>query len=112
MIVRKNYGCTHFIAGRDMAGSKSSLTGQDFYGMYDAQEAATAAAAELGMKTVTSQDVFYTDEKGYVEAPVAKQERPARALAFGDHVPADAAKRRGDSGMVCFQERRGRITST
>ncbi len=25
-------GCSHFIIGRDMAGSKSSLTGQDFYG--------------------------------------------------------------------------------
>lgn len=30
-------GCTHFIVGRDMAGSKSSITGEDFYGMYDAQ---------------------------------------------------------------------------
>lgn len=30
-------GCTHFIVGRDMAGSKSSITGDDFYGMYDAQ---------------------------------------------------------------------------
>jgi len=32
--------CTHFIIGRDMAGSKSSLTGEDFYGAYEAQETA------------------------------------------------------------------------
>jgi sulfate adenylyltransferase len=74
MIIRKNYGCTHFIVGRDMAGSKSSLTGEDFYGMYDAQLAARAAAEELGMRTVASQDVVFTEEKGYVEAGVAKKE--------------------------------------
>jgi len=38
MMIRKNFGCTHFIIGRDMAGSKSSVTGEDFYGAYDAQE--------------------------------------------------------------------------
>ncbi len=34
----QNYGATHFIIGRDMAGSKSSLTGDDFYGAYEAQD--------------------------------------------------------------------------
>lgn len=38
MMIRKNFGCTHFIIGRDMAGSKSCITGDDFYGAYDAQE--------------------------------------------------------------------------
>ena len=44
MIIRKNYGCTHFIIGRDMAGSKSSIDGEDFYGAYDAQDLAKANA--------------------------------------------------------------------
>jgi sulfate adenylyltransferase len=44
MIIRKNYGCTHFIIGRDMAGCKSSISGQDFYGAYDAQVGCKAPA--------------------------------------------------------------------
>jgi len=72
MIIRKNYGCTHFIIGRDMAGSKSSLDGEDFYGAYDAQDLAKANAEELGMKTVPSLNVVYTDEEGYVTADVAE----------------------------------------
>ena len=43
-------GCTHFIIGRDMAGCKSSISGNDFYGAYDAQELATKHAKELGMQ--------------------------------------------------------------
>ncbi|KAI3434657.1 hypothetical protein D9Q98_002721 [Chlorella vulgaris] len=74
MIIRKNYGCTHFIIGRDMAGSKSSLSGEDFYGAYDAQEFATACAPELGMQTVPSLNITYTEEKGYVTADVAERE--------------------------------------
>jgi sulfate adenylyltransferase len=40
MMIRKNYGCTHFIIGRDMAGSKSSLDGEDFYGEREEREVA------------------------------------------------------------------------
>jgi ATP-sulfurylase len=43
-------GCTHFIIGRDMAGCKSTVTGVDFYGAYDAQEIAGKNAAELNMQ--------------------------------------------------------------
>jgi sulfate adenylyltransferase len=74
MIMRKNFGCTHFIIGRDMAGSKSSLTGEDFYGAYDAQNTAKEYAAELGMQTVPSLNIVYTEEKGFVTADVAEAE--------------------------------------
>ncbi|KAL4451953.1 hypothetical protein ABPG75_007615 [Micractinium tetrahymenae] len=74
MIIRKNYGCTHFIIGRDMAGCKSSLTGEDFYGAYDAQDFAKAHAKELGMKTVPSLNVVFTEEKGYITADIAEKE--------------------------------------
>eukprot|EP00958_Prasinococcus_capsulatus_P022465 scaffold3166_cov399-Prasinococcus_capsulatus_cf.AAC.11 len=74
MMIRKNYGCTHFIIGRDMAGSKSSISGEDFYGAYDAQDLAKAKADELGIQTVPSLNVVYTTEKGYVTADVAAEE--------------------------------------
>jgi len=74
MIIRKNYGCTHFIIGRDMAGCKSTITGKDFYGAYDAQDLANKHAAELNMQTVPSLNIVYTEQKGYVTADVAKKE--------------------------------------
>lgn len=54
-------GCTHFIIGRDMAGSKSSVSGEDFYGAYDAQETAAKHAEELHMQTVPSLNITYTE---------------------------------------------------
>ncbi|MCP9934139.1 sulfate adenylyltransferase [Cyanobium sp. Candia 9D4] len=72
MIIRKNYGCTHFIIGRDMAGCKSSLTGEDFYGPYEAQDFARDQATELGMETVPSLNLVYTEEEGYVTAEHAQ----------------------------------------
>jgi sulfate adenylyltransferase len=72
MIIRKNYGCSHFIIGRDMAGCKSSLTGDDFYGPYEAQDFARDRAAELGMETVPSLNLVYTEEEGYVTADHAE----------------------------------------
>jgi sulfate adenylyltransferase len=71
MLIRKNYGCTHFIIGRDMAGSKSSLDGEDFYGAYDAQDLANSKAAEMGMQTVASLNLCFTEEEGYVTADYA-----------------------------------------
>ncbi len=43
-----------------------SHAGEDFYGMYDAQDFAKLHAPELGMQTVPSLDVVYTEERGYV----------------------------------------------
>ncbi|MDP9488524.1 MAG: sulfate adenylyltransferase, partial [Actinomycetota bacterium] len=36
-VCRKNYGCTHFIVGRDHAGPGKDSKGNPFYGDYDAQ---------------------------------------------------------------------------
>lgn len=44
-----------------MAGSKSSVSGEDFYGAYDAQETAAKHADELHMQTVPSLNITYTE---------------------------------------------------
>ena len=73
-LIRKNYGCTHFVVGRDHAGpSFKKENGDSFYGPYDAQNFATECAHELNMKIVPSKNLVYTEEKGYITAEEAKK---------------------------------------
>ena len=56
-----------------MAGSKSSVTGDDFYGAYDAQDTAKANADELGVQAVPSLNLVCNEEGEYVTAEEAKE---------------------------------------
>ena len=51
-IIRKNYGCTHLIVGRDHAGPGNDSSGKPFYGPYDAQELFAQHEDELGITMV------------------------------------------------------------
>lgn len=58
-IIRKNYGATHFIVGRDHAGPGSNSKGVDFYGPYDAQELVNKFKGELGIEVVPFRMMTY-----------------------------------------------------
>ncbi|BFZ64614.1 Sulfate adenylyltransferase [Saitoella coloradoensis] len=62
-IIRKNYGATHFIVGRDHAGPGKNSQGQDFYGPYDAQDLVEKYRDELGIEVVPFLQMTYLPEK-------------------------------------------------
>ncbi|KAJ1805067.1 Sulfate adenylyltransferase, partial [Coemansia sp. RSA 2598] len=64
-IIRKNFGATHFIVGRDHAGPGSNSQGKDFYGPYEAQDLVIKYKDELDIEMVPFQMLTYlpdTDE--------------------------------------------------
>merc|ERR1719189_3329883 len=75
MIIRKNFGATHFIIGRDMAGTKSTLTQEDFYGPFEAQENGKKFSSELGVTVTHYENMVYVGEdEGYVQESLAKKQ--------------------------------------
>ena len=61
-IIRKNYGCTHFIIGRDHAGPGNDKNGNPFYGPYDAQELVKSFENELEIQMVMFKMVGYHEK--------------------------------------------------
>ena len=65
-IIRKTYGCTHFVVGRDHAGpSYKTQSGTSFYGPYDAQNFVQQYASELGIQIIALQNIQYIPDHGY-----------------------------------------------
>ena len=62
-IIRKNYGCTHFIVGRDHAGPGNDRNGKPFYGPYDAQELFREHEQELGVAMVPFKMMVYVEHR-------------------------------------------------
>ena len=63
-IIRKNYGCTHFVIGRDHAGPGTDSKGEPFYGPYDAQDLMRQHEDELGIQMVPFKLMVYAEDHG------------------------------------------------
>jgi len=61
-IIRRNYGCDHFIVGRDHAGPGTDAAGRPFYGPYEAQELLRNHEDELGIRMVPFQMMVYVED--------------------------------------------------
>ncbi len=62
-IIRRNYGCTHFIVGRDHAGPGNDSQGKPFYGPYDAQDLVKQYEAEIGIEMVPFKEMVYLQNR-------------------------------------------------
>jgi sulfate adenylyltransferase len=78
-LIRRNFGATHFIVGRDHASPGLNSRGEPFYGPYDAQQLVEQHQAELGVRMVPFQELVYLpDEDRYEEVSrISPQTRTA-----------------------------------
>lgn len=96
-IIRKNYGCSHFIVGRDHAGPGDDSNGEPFYGTYEAQNLAEKHSEELGIDILSFNWMVYVpevdayrsvDEVGDdTETLMISGTELRRRLQVGEHVP-------------------------
>ena len=66
-LIRKNYGCTHFVIGRDFSGpSSKKFDGTNFYLPYEAQEMLSKYSDKIGIIPIFSKEIVYavTDDDG------------------------------------------------
>ncbi|MGQ9888906.1 MAG: bifunctional sulfate adenylyltransferase/adenylylsulfate kinase [Aggregatilineales bacterium] len=88
-IIRRNYGATHMIIGRDHAGPGADSSGKPFYDPYAAQALALQHEAELGIRILPYPEMVYLpDENRYEqETSVLPQARVFRL--YGTQVRRD-----------------------
>jgi sulfate adenylyltransferase len=71
-LIRRNYGASNFIVGRDHASPGIDSKGKPFYGHYDAQELVKKYSEELGVGVIPFSELVYLPaEERYEEASAA-----------------------------------------
>lgn len=81
-IIRRNFGCTHLIVGRDHAGPGQSRNGRPFYGPYEAQDLVREFEAEIGITMVSFPTLVYVgDLDAYLPADEVPKGLAAQSIS-------------------------------
>ena len=95
-LVRRNYGATGFVVGRDQASPGVDSHGRPFYDVYAAQELVRAHEHEIGIRAVCSPELVHVEGLGYLprdEVPAGMRPRDVsgtrvrQLLAKGAPIP-------------------------
>jgi sulfate adenylyltransferase len=84
-VVRRTFGATHFVVGRDQAGPGKDSHGRPFYPQYAAQELVVAHQAELGITALCLPELVYVEGRGYLPRDEVQPDEVARTVS-GTHL--------------------------
>lgn len=97
-IIRRNYGATHFIVGRDHAGPGADASGKPFYEPFAAQELLARHQQEIGIRVVPFPAMVYVANRDtYVPSTEVRKDDVVqdlsgtelrRRLVAGEEIPA------------------------
>lgn len=97
-IIRKNYGASHFIIGRDHAGPGNDASGKPFYDPFAAQELLARHQQEIGIRVVPFPAMVYVANRDtYVPSTEVRKDDVVqdisgtelrRRLVTGEEIPA------------------------
>lgn len=88
-LIRRNYGASHMIIGRDHASPGRDSTGKPFYGPYDAQELVQKFSPEIGMGILSYNEFVYLPDEDRYEEVSRISEDTATASLSGTQVRDD-----------------------
>ena len=93
-LVRRNYGVSHFLVGRDHAAVTQDRAGRPYHPPYAAQELALSLAEEIGLTIVPMAEMVYVTERAeYVTRP---EVRPGETVLT---LSGTELRRRLDEGL-------------